>query len=55
MTGGAVNIGGYLNICPGGSYQGHVNISGGTMTAGNLTIRSHEPGDSGPLRDREVL
>jgi len=38
MTGGEVNIGGYLNICPGGLYQGRVNISGGTMTAGNLTI-----------------
>jgi len=38
VTGGALNIGGYLNISPGGSYLGHVNISGGTVTAGNLTI-----------------
>ena len=38
VTGGELNIGGYLNISPGALYDGHVNISGGTVTAGNLTI-----------------
>ena len=42
VTGGELNIGGYLNISPrngdGTNYVGHVNISGGMVTAGNLTI-----------------
>ena len=42
VTGGELNIAGYLNISPvnvyGTNYVGHVNISGGTVTAGNLTI-----------------
>jgi len=37
ITGGELNIGGYLNIGPGG-YDGDVNISGGTVTAGALSI-----------------
>ena len=37
ITGGALNIAGYLNIGAGG-YNGNVAISGGTVTAGALSI-----------------
>ncbi|MEI7956231.1 MAG: hypothetical protein WCJ66_13775 [Verrucomicrobiota bacterium] len=39
VTGGALNIGGYLNMGPGG-FDGDVNISGGTVTAEALSINT---------------